>query len=54
MNFEFRPTVKRLLRDSSQGRVRIVYLTHEWTVPSIGHRPPYYTNPRYDAYYPLV
>ncbi|WP_185959626.1 hypothetical protein [Lentibacillus cibarius] len=27
---------------------------NKWSVPVIGPRPPYYVNPRYEPYYPVI
>ncbi|GGB32465.1 hypothetical protein GCM10011409_07350 [Lentibacillus populi] len=54
MRIEFNPKVKWLLVDQSDEKVKMNYLQHSWLMPVIVKRPPYYTNPRYEPYYPLV
>jgi len=54
LRIEFNPQVKWLLVDQSDKKVNMNYLQHSWSMPVIVKRPPYYTNPRYKPYYPLV
>ncbi|MFE8694886.1 hypothetical protein ACFYKT_00775 [Cytobacillus sp. FJAT-53684] len=54
MQVEFSPMVKWLLMNQSEDKVRIKYMKHSWLLPVISERPPYYTNPRYEPYYPLL
>lgn len=54
LRIEFNPKVKWLLVDQSDEKVKMNYLQHSWLMPVIVKRPPYYTNPRYEPYYPLV
>lgn len=52
----FNPNVHLLLLTESFGKVRVLYNDNPraFQLPSIGVRPPYYTNPRYEAYYPIL
>ncbi|MBT2655083.1 hypothetical protein J7E81_07425 [Bacillus sp. ISL-18] len=45
-----------LLVDHSDEKVAVQYNTNQQPVimPKIGPRPPYYYNPRYEPYYPLI
>ncbi|WP_269410734.1 hypothetical protein [Lentibacillus daqui] len=54
MRMEFNPKVKWLLVNQSDEKVNMNYLQSNWSMPVIVKRPPYYTNPRYEPYYPLV
>jgi len=54
LRVEFNPTVKWLLVNESDERVCMSYLQHNWLMPVIAKRPPFYTNPRYEPYYPLI
>ncbi len=54
MRIQFEPEVKWLLIDQSEDKVRMKYLQDSWLMPVIAKRPPYYTNPRYEPYYPLL
>jgi len=54
--FYFNPNVYFLLLTEGTGRVPVLYYDNPcaFELPSIGPRPPYYTNPRYEAYYPIL
>ncbi|QQK78030.1 hypothetical protein HUG15_22210 [Salicibibacter cibarius] len=54
MRYEFNPEVELLLVDESDEEVMMEYISETWAMPKIGERPPYYTNPRYEPYYPLM
>ncbi|MEW9675404.1 hypothetical protein ABRT01_04350 [Lentibacillus sp. L22] len=54
MRMEFNPKVKWLLVNQSDEKVNMNYLQSNWSMPITVKRPPYYTNPRYEPYYPLV
>ncbi|WP_162840593.1 hypothetical protein [Gracilibacillus timonensis] len=51
MEIEFHPQVVRLLENSRQ-ELEMHYLDDKWSTPSIMIRPPYYTRPVYQPYYP--
>lgn len=53
MRIEFFPQVTRLL-ENKEDDVRMEYLGYSWNMPTIAVRPPYYTNPVYEPYYPLI
>ncbi|MEH7274080.1 hypothetical protein [Neobacillus vireti] len=48
--------VKLLLINHSKDKEEILYNSNPttWKMPKIGPRPPYYTNPRYEPYYPVI
>lgn len=52
----YHPEVKFLLVDHSDEQVEMLYdfNSHTWPMPKIGPRPPYYCNPRYEQYYPVI
>lgn len=52
----FNSNVHLLLLTESFGKVRVLYNDNPraFQLPTIGVRPPYYTNPRYEAYYPIL
>ncbi|MFD1850920.1 hypothetical protein [Oceanobacillus bengalensis] len=56
MNYYYNPEVRLLLINHSNETVEMLYNANPstWTMPKIGPRPPYYTNPRYEAYYPII
>ena len=55
-SYKFSPEVKLLLVEQSEEKKKIVYNSnpHPFLLPKIGPRPPYYCNPRYDQYYPII
>jgi len=52
--FEFYPEIKLLLIDESDQKVTMHYMEDSWKMPKIGQRPPFYTNPKYEAAYPII
>ncbi|WP_169750791.1 hypothetical protein [Ornithinibacillus contaminans] len=56
MTYYYNPQVKLLLINQSDETEEILYDNHaqKWKTPLIGPRPPYYANPRYEQYYPLI
>ena len=56
MKYYYNPEVKLLLVNASDEKVNVTYAFNEFPfkLPLIGPRPPYYTQPRYDPYYPVI
>lgn len=55
MEYYYNPEVKLLLINQSDKRVRVSYASdHQFELPMIGPRPPYYTNPIYVPYIPIL
>ncbi|WP_188456271.1 hypothetical protein [Virgibacillus oceani] len=56
MHFYYDPEVRLLLMNASAEKEKIVYddNPNKLEVPKIGPRPPYYFNPRYEQYYPVI
>lgn len=54
MEIEFFPEVMRLLENKAAYSLNIHYLNYTWLTPTIGVRPPYYSQPIYEPYYPIV
>lgn len=54
--YYFNQEVKFLLMNNSTNKVDLVYNDNNqaFEMPEIGPRPPYYYNPRYDFYYPII
>ncbi|WP_425500425.1 hypothetical protein [Piscibacillus halophilus] len=54
--YYYNPEVKFLLVNHSEEMVELLYdfNSHTWEMPEIGPRPPYYDNPRYEPYYPVI
>ncbi|SDB97647.1 hypothetical protein SAMN04488112_101242 [Melghirimyces thermohalophilus] len=52
----FDPRVTLLLIHHSDEKVPLLYdeNPYTWSMPKIGQRPPYYFNPRYEPYYPVI
>jgi hypothetical protein len=52
----YSPEVRLLLVNESEETVDMLYNDNPftWEMPLIGPRPPYYANPRYDQYYPVL
>lgn len=52
----FTREVLLLLENHSDEKVELIYNTnpHSFKMPIIGPRPPYYYNPRYEQYYPIL
>ncbi|WP_186731398.1 hypothetical protein [Rummeliibacillus suwonensis] len=53
MRMEFFPEATRLLQNE-ESKVTMEYLTYSWSMPTISTRPPYYSNPVYEPYYPIM
>jgi len=56
MNYYYNPKANVLLipQTNEQDRMRYDNNPFIWKTPSIGLRPPYYTNPRYEQYFPII
>ncbi|WP_010651270.1 hypothetical protein [Oceanobacillus massiliensis] len=56
MDYYFNPEVKLLLLNYSAEKEEMRYdlNAEKIQVPKIGPRPPYYCNPRYEQYYPVI
>jgi hypothetical protein len=54
LRYEFNPEVELLLINQSDAKVQMVYQPNKWPMPKIGPRPPYYTEPIYEAEYPVI
>jgi hypothetical protein len=56
MQYYFSEEVKLLLVQHSEEKVELLYDSNPYTLemPKIGSRPPYYCNPRYVPYYPVI
>ena len=54
MDYYYNPEVKFLLMNQMEGMYEIHYGNHSFPAPVIGPRPPYYTDPVYEQYYPLI
>jgi hypothetical protein len=56
MPYYYSEEVKLLLVDQSDEKVELLYDSNPNTfeLPLIGPRPPYYYNPRYVPYYPVI
>ncbi|HWL23117.1 MAG TPA: hypothetical protein VNR38_05110 [Ureibacillus sp.] len=54
MQYYFNPQVSYLLITRSREKVAVHYGTTNFKLPEIGPRPPYFTNPRYEPYYPVI
>lgn len=53
--YYYSPEVKLLLIPHSNEKVNVQYACNAcYQLPKIGFRPPYYCNPRYEAYYPVI
>ncbi len=55
-NYYYHPEVKLLLVNHSDEKVEVFYNTNQipFKMPLIGQRPPFYTNPQYEQYYPKI
>jgi len=55
-NYIFRWEANVLLIDQSSEKVSVFYNdnAHPFHLPKVGPRPPYYCNPRYEPYYPVI
>ncbi|WP_197482202.1 hypothetical protein [Oceanobacillus sp. Castelsardo] len=56
MKYYYNPEVKYLLMTKSDKKVELYYNGNQkpFELPKIGKRPPYFYNPRYEAYYPVI
>ncbi|WP_170150272.1 hypothetical protein [Oceanobacillus halophilus] len=56
MKYYYNPKVKLLLIPHSEKKEKMRYddNSREIEVPMIGPRPPFYDNPRYKQYYPVI
>ncbi len=56
MKYYYNPEVRLLLIPQSREKKEMVYdhNVQTWKVPKIGPRPPYYANPRYGQFYPVI
>ncbi|MBL4951563.1 hypothetical protein RCG24_12525 [Neobacillus sp. OS1-32] len=54
--YQFSREAKLLLVDFSEEKEELLYNSnpHPFMIPQIGKRPPFYTNPRYEQYYPVI
>lgn len=50
------PGVNLLLKGPSKEKVEVLYDSNSYTfeMPKIGPRPPFFTNPRCEKYYPVI
>ncbi|GEN85858.1 hypothetical protein MKY30_15650 [Oceanobacillus sp. FSL W8-0428] len=53
MKFEFYPQVRRLLENNEE-ELEMHYLSYSWNTPTIKIRPPYYSDPVYEPFYPDI
>lgn len=53
MKIEFFPQATRLLQNDLS-KIKVSYMSFTWELPTIASRPPYYTDPVYRPYYPLI
>ncbi|WP_230398132.1 hypothetical protein [Novisyntrophococcus fermenticellae] len=56
MKYEFSPEIKLLLLKHSTEEVQMQYDSDRctWSMPKIGRRPPYYTDPEYVLNFPII
>lgn len=56
MKYYYNPEIMLLLMNHSDKRVEVLYDFNKeaFQLPFIGPRPPYYTDPKYEAYYPII
>lgn len=52
--YDYHPEVTLLLVDHSDETVELSYSPFTFHMPLIGLRPPFYTNPRYEPYFPVI
>lgn len=54
--YYYSPEVKLLLIKYSTKKVNVLndFNPQHFQLPQIGPRPPYYTNPKYQQYYPII
>jgi hypothetical protein len=55
-HYQFSREIQLLLVDQSDQKVELQYNFNKspFKMPLIGPRPPYYCNPRYEQYYPVI
>lgn len=55
-SYTFSEEVELLLVNDSDEKVNVLYNNNPFPfqLPKIGERPPYYWNPRYESYYPVI
>ena len=53
---QYNPEIQLLLINQSNEKVAVFYNSnpYPYLLPKIGARPPYYCNPRYEPYYPII
>ena len=56
MAYYYSNEVKLLLINQSDETEEVLYNSnpYAYSLPKIGPRPPYYYNPRYEQYYPII
>lgn len=56
MNYYYSPKANVLLmpQTNEQDHIRYDNNPFTWETPRVGTRPPYYTNPSYEQYYPVI
>ncbi|WP_197046666.1 hypothetical protein [Oceanobacillus salinisoli] len=56
MDYYYHPEVRYLVISQSDEKEVMLYddNPYTWEVPKIGPRPPYYFNPRYEPYDPVI
>lgn len=52
--YYYNSEVKLLLINHSNEKEEVLYNPYTFHLPKIGPRPPYYCNPRYEQYYPVI
>jgi hypothetical protein len=54
--YYYNPEVQLLLINQSEEKVELQYNSNPspFLMPKIGPRPPYYCNPRYEPYFPVI
>ncbi|WP_194165560.1 hypothetical protein [Oceanobacillus sp. CFH 90083] len=54
--YYYNPEVTLLLVNHSNEKVNVLYTAnqHTYQLPKIGPRPPYFINPVYEQYYPVI
>lgn len=54
MDYYYNPEVRFLLISQFEETYGINYENHLFSAPAIGPKPPYYTHPVYEQYYPVI
>ncbi len=56
VQYYYNPEVRLLFLSDSDEKEKLLYDENpsKFEVPKIGPRPPYYYNPRYEPYYPVI